>query len=193
MSEIMSWGLKDMSLDSHFFGCKLTAHRLVTSKSCWKILHTIPYGILYFYKNLFFIICHTIKYKPTFFLSPKTDKHLYQKAFYNTNLLCFEHSFNVAEGNFKTADFFFTSMQEPTKQQRSKLTSNLNDQNLSNQRLEGELRHIPSLSVVFLNATFRFPFLWSMSDSHFKHITRTQTCKACHAWNEAKHSWLECQ
>ena len=67
MSEIMSWGLKDVSLDSHFFGCKLTAHRLVTSKSCWKILHTIPYGILYFYKNLFFIICHTIKYQPTFF------------------------------------------------------------------------------------------------------------------------------
>ena len=57
----------------------------------------------------------------------------------------------------------------------------LYNQDFSHQRLESKLWDIPSLGVVFLNATFGLPFLWSVPDGDLKHVPRAQPGKSCHA------------
>lgn len=68
--------------------------------------------------------------------------------------------------------------------ERGKKSMYLNVKNISNDCLEFEIRMVPPLGSILFYTAFRFPLLVAMFDNNFKHISRTQSGKSSHSWED---------
>lgn len=97
---------------------------------------------------------------------------------YIQNFYCYEKRDNPLQHNWKqlTNQSIFV--------ERGKKSMYLNVKNISNDCLEFEIRMVPPLGSVLLYPAFRFPLLVAMFDNNFKHISRTQSGKSSHSWED---------